>query len=117
MDKGKTQPKLHVKPQYGRTPLKVDYGSGQGYNDCILYFASEQSARNFMGIADANKPIKVKSLQLKKIGEDKNGYVEFKIIREEVSLRRKKKKRNLILFIKNLDQSSILLHFYLLNQS
>lgn len=73
---GKTQPKLHVKPQYGRTPLKVDYGSGQGYNDCILYFASEQSAKNFMGIADANKPSKIKSLQLKKIGEDKNGYVE-----------------------------------------
>ena len=73
---GKTQPKLHVKPQYGKTPLKVDYGSGQGYNDCILYFASEQAARNFMSIADANKPSKVKSLQLKKIGEDKNGYVE-----------------------------------------
>ena len=67
---------MHVKPQYGKTPLKVDYGSGQGYNDCILYFASEQAARNFMGIADANKPSKVKSLQLKKIGEDKNGYVE-----------------------------------------
>ena len=73
---GKTQPKLHVKPQYSRTPLKVDYGSGQGYNDCILYFASEQDARNFMSIADANKPNKVKSLQIKKIGEDKNGYVE-----------------------------------------
>lgn len=73
---GKTQPKLHVKPQHGKTPLKVDYGSGQGYNDCILYFASEQDARNFMSIADANKPSKVKSLQLKKIGEDKNGYVE-----------------------------------------
>ena len=73
---GKTQPKLHVKPQYSKTPLKVDYGSGQGYNDCILYFASEQDARNFMSIADANKPNKVKSLQLKKIGEDKNGYVE-----------------------------------------
>lgn len=73
---GKTQPKLHVKPQYGKTPLKVDYGSGQGYNDCILYFDSEQAARNFMNIADANKPSKVKSLQLKKIGEDKNGYVE-----------------------------------------
>ena len=73
---GKTQPKLHVKPQHGKTPLKVDYGSGQGYNDCILYFASEQDARNFMSIADVNKPSKVKSLQLKKIGEDKNGYVE-----------------------------------------
>lgn len=73
---GKTQPKLHVKPQNGKNPLKVDYGSGQGYNDCILYFASEQAAKNFMGIADANKPSKVKSLQIKKIGEDKNGYVE-----------------------------------------
>ena len=29
-----------------------------------------------MSIADANKPSKVKSLRLKKIGEDKNGYVE-----------------------------------------
>lgn len=73
---GKTQPKLHVKPQNGKAPLKVDYGSGQGYNDCILYFASEGAARNFLGIADANKPSTVKSLQIKKIGEDKNGYVE-----------------------------------------
>ena len=73
---GKTQPKLHVKPQGGKSPLKVDYGSGQGYNDCILYFVSEQDARNFMSVADANKPNKVKYLQLKKIGEDKNGYVE-----------------------------------------
>ena len=73
---GKTEPKLHVKPQYGSNPLKVNYGSGQGYNDCILYFPSEQSARNFMGIADAAKPGNVKSLRVKKIGEDKNGYVE-----------------------------------------
>jgi len=73
---GKTQPKLHVKPQYSKPPLKVDYGSGQGYNDCILYFASQQAAQNFMGIADAHKPSKVKVLYLKKIGEDKNGYVE-----------------------------------------
>lgn len=73
---GKTQPKLHVKPQNGKNPLKVDYGSGQGYNDCILYFASEQAAKNFLNIADANKPNTVKSLQIKKIGEDKNGYVE-----------------------------------------
>ena len=29
-----------------------------------------------MSIADANKPNKVNSLQIKKIGEDKNGYVE-----------------------------------------
>ena len=73
---GKTEPKLHVKPQYSSTPLKVNYGSGQGYNDCILYFASEGAARNFMGIADASKPSSVKSLRIKKIGEDKNGYVE-----------------------------------------
>lgn len=73
---GKTQPRLHVMPQNGKRPLKVNYGSGQGYNDCILYFASEQAARTFMGAADANKPSKVKSLQLKKIGEDTNGYVE-----------------------------------------
>ena len=74
---GATQPKLHVKPQQGSSPLKVDYGSGQGYNDCILYFASEGAAKNFMAIADANKPAsKVKALHLKKIGEDKNGYVE-----------------------------------------
>lgn len=76
VNQGKTQPKLHVKPQYGKAPLKVDYGSGQGYNDCILYFASEGAAKNFLGIADAHKPSKVKSLQIKRIGEDKNGYVE-----------------------------------------
>ena len=34
---GKTQPKLHVKPQNGKAPLKVEYGSGQGYNDCKFY--------------------------------------------------------------------------------
>jgi len=73
---GKTQPKLHVKPQGAKSPLKVDYGSGQGYNDCILYFASEGAAKNFLGIADASKPSKIKSLQVKKIGEDPNGYVE-----------------------------------------
>ena len=73
---GKTEPKLHVKPQGARSPLKVNYGSGQGYNDSILYFASEGAAKNFMGIADASKPNNVKSLRLKKIGEDKNGYVE-----------------------------------------
>ena len=72
----KTQPKLHVKPQNAKTPLKVDYGSGQGYNDCILYFASEGAAKNFFNLADAKKPMKVKSLQIKKIGEDKNGYDE-----------------------------------------
>lgn len=73
---GKTQPKLHVKPQGAKAPLKVDYGSGQGYNDCILYFASEGAAKNFFSIADASKPSKVKSLQLKRIGEDPNGYIE-----------------------------------------
>lgn len=76
VNQGKTQPKLHVKPQGAKAPLKVDFGSGQGYNDCILYFASEGAARNFFGIADASKPAKVKSLQIKKIGEDPNGYVE-----------------------------------------
>ena len=76
VNQGKTQPKLHVKPQNGKSPLKVDFGSGQGYNDCILYFASEGAAKNFLGIADAYRPAKVKSLQIKKIGEDKNGYVE-----------------------------------------
>jgi hypothetical protein len=73
---GKTKPRLHVKPQSSKAPLKVDYGSGQGYNDCLLFFASEQAAKNFLAIADAHKPSKVKSLRLKRTGEDKNGYVE-----------------------------------------
>ena len=73
---GKTDPKLHVKPYYAKAPLKVNYGSGQGYNDCILYFCSKQQAENFMGIADAAKPNTVASLMVKAIGEDKNGYVE-----------------------------------------
>ena len=73
---GKTEPKLHVKPQNGKVPLKVNYGSGQGYNDCILYFKNENSARAFIVIADQNKPANVQSLRVKKIGEDPNGYVE-----------------------------------------
>ena len=71
-----TDPKLHVKPQWAHTPLYVDYGSGQGYNDCILYFASEGAARNFLGLADAHKPNSVKRLYIRTCSEDKNGYVE-----------------------------------------
>lgn len=73
---GKTQPKIHVKPQSASAPLKVNYGSGQGYNDCILYFTSEAAVKAFLPALEAHKPANVKSLKVKKIEEDKNGYVE-----------------------------------------
>lgn len=77
---GKTKPKLHVSPLTKRTPnqnpLTVKYTTGQGEDDCILFFASEGSAKNFLGLANANKPSSVAFLEVKKVKEDPNGYVE-----------------------------------------
>ena len=73
---GTTKPKLHVKPQGAKAPLKVNYNSGQGYNDCILYFPDEASAKAFLLKADINKPSTVAALGVKKVSEDKGGYVE-----------------------------------------
>lgn len=71
---GKTQPRLHVSPQGQSAPLKVKYGSGQGYNDCLLYFDSLTDANDFYNKAIQKMPSNVSSLMIKKVKADPNGY-------------------------------------------
>ena len=73
--KGKTSPKIHVSPQGQGAPLRVKYTSGQGHNDCILYFDSLTDANNFKAKCDANLPANVAFLKVKKLATDPNGYV------------------------------------------
>lgn len=74
--KGKTSPKIHVSPQGQNSPLRVKYTSGQGHNDCILYFDSLTAANDFKTKCDANLPAKVAFLKVKKLATDPNGYVQ-----------------------------------------
>lgn len=76
--KGKTSPKIHVSPQ-GKslnTPLQVKFTSGQGANDCILYFDDLAVANDFKTKCDANLPSNVAFLKVKKLPTDPNGYVK-----------------------------------------
>ena len=74
--KGKTSPKIHVSPQGQGAPLRVKYTSGQGHNDCILYFDSLSAANDFKTKCDANLPANVAFLKVKKLATDPNGYVQ-----------------------------------------
>lgn len=74
--KGKTSPKIHVSPQGQSAPLRVKYTSGQGHNDCILYFESLAAADDFKVKCDANLPANVAFLKVKKLATDPNGYVQ-----------------------------------------
>ena len=74
--KGKTSPKIHVSPQGQGAPLRVKYTSGQGHNDCILYFDSLATANDFKTKCDANLPANVAFLKVKKLTTDPNGYVQ-----------------------------------------
>lgn len=74
--KGKTSPKIHVSPQGQSAPLRVKYTSGQGHNDCILYFDSLSAADDFKVKCDANLPANVAFLKVKKLATDPNGYVQ-----------------------------------------
>jgi hypothetical protein len=73
---GKTKPKIHVSPQGQSAPLKVKYNSGQGHNDCILYFDDLNAANDFKAKCDANLPSNVAFLAVKKTATDPNGYVQ-----------------------------------------
>ena len=73
---GKTQPRIHVSPQDSSSPLTVKFNSGQGYNDCVLYFKSRAQCQAFLDICNQNKPATVQSLQMKQCWEDSNGYCE-----------------------------------------
>lgn len=74
---GKTKPRLHVKPFNGGSTLAVSYGSGQGYDDCVLFFDDYNKANDFMAKAAANLPSNVSSLSIKRQKVDPNGY--FKV--------------------------------------
>ncbi len=74
---GKTKPRLHVSPFNQSSPLTVKYGSGQGFDDCVLFFDDFKKAMEFMAKADAAKPSSVSSLSLKRRKTDTNGY--FKV--------------------------------------
>lgn len=73
---GKTKPRIHVSPQGKGSPLKVKYNSGQGHNDCILYFADLAAADNFKMLCDQHLPSNVIDLAVKKAATDPNGYVQ-----------------------------------------
>lgn len=73
--KGKTTPKIHVSPQNQAAPLRVKYTSGQGHNDCILYFETAAAADTFKVKCEANLPANVAFLKVKKLPTDPNGYV------------------------------------------
>lgn len=76
--KGKTSPKAHVSPQgkSSSAPLQVKLTSGQGANDCILYFDDLATANDFKTKCDANLPSNVAFLKVKKLPTDPNGYVK-----------------------------------------
>ena len=71
----KTTPKIHVSPQGQAAPLRVKYTSGQGHNDCILYFETQAAADTFKVKCEANLPSNVAFLKVKKLATDPNGYV------------------------------------------
>ena len=74
---GKTKPRLHVKPFNQPGPLTVSYGSGQGFDDCVLFFDDYNKATDFMNKALSNMPTNVRSLGIKRQKTDSNGY--FKV--------------------------------------
>lgn len=74
---GKTKPRLHVKPFNQPGPLTVSYGSGQGFDDCVLFFDDYSKATDFMNKALSNMPSNVRSLGVKRQRTDGNGY--FKV--------------------------------------
>ena len=73
---GKTKPRIHVSPQGQNAPLKVKYNSGQGHNDCVLYWATIDDAVDFKAVCDTHVPSNVVNLAVKKMATDPNGYVE-----------------------------------------
>ena len=73
---GKTKPKIHVSPQGQSAPLRVKYTSGQGHNDCILYFDNLADADAFKVKCEATLPSNVAYLAVKKTATDPNGYVK-----------------------------------------
>lgn len=76
---GKTRPRIHVSPCNQSAPLKVKYGSGQGFDDCVLCFDDYNTAVAFLEKVKQNAPsnVDVDTLTLKAWKVDPNGY--FKV--------------------------------------
>ena len=54
--------------------LKVNLSSGQGFDDCVLYFDDLQKANEFMLKCANIAPSKVQNLTTRKQTTDQNGY-------------------------------------------
>ena len=74
----KTTPRIYVTPNNaGQTILKVNLSSGQGFDDCVLYFDDLNKANEFMLKCANIAPTKVQNLTIRKQTTDPNGY--FKV--------------------------------------
>lgn len=79
----KTAPRIHVSPLNASVPLKVKYSSGQGFDDCILYFDDKNMAENFKNLCIQKCPdtrVDKNSFSLRSFAADKTGY--FKVSTE-----------------------------------
>jgi len=82
------KPKAHVKPRAklnSKGNLDVHFTSGQGYEDCLLYFATEDDARKFYNDVVNDPDTKalldkadIDTMAVKKTNADSNGYFEVK---------------------------------------
>ncbi len=80
------KPKVHVKPRAklnSKGNLDVHFTSGQGYEDCLLYFAAEDDARKFYNDVPNDPDTKalldkagIDTMAVKKTNADPNGYFE-----------------------------------------
>lgn len=75
----KTSVRINISPR-NATDLKVKYTSGNGGEDCILYFATELDANNFKAIIEplmpTSGPKAISKLYLRQTNADPNGYLE-----------------------------------------
>lgn len=69
----KTTPRIFVTPNNGVSPLKVNLGSGQGFDDCVLMFDDITKANAFLAQC-LDLRTDVINLTLRKQTTDPNGY-------------------------------------------
>lgn len=116
---GKTAPRIHVKPlrrpASGNNLEVFTNGSGQGYEDCVLFWAKQQEAEEVAQVIDETKHgSKVKDYQVKRQGANGNeyykvntefgpAYIKADRLVEMVECYNKKFKEDLNSFLKSLD--------------
>ena len=70
-----TTPRVFVTPNVAsQKTLKVNVSSGQGFDDCVLYFADIDKANAFMEQCRGINANKVQNLTIRKQTTDQNGY-------------------------------------------